>query len=209
MFLPFRGGVYEEEDFQPVSYSFKLAPEVTSQRAVGMLREVEEDLQRTIRATKKKNDEEQDEETKKEVRQQPSFFFFYSETVLHKLSCINYCGLGMSDPRSRRWKGVQHQEDQSRAQEVTDTSTRFHVPLLSHLFSLFFYSEVNYKDIYINPVKTPSFFHRTIINATIFFSAFSTMKLQPYAPASDSTAPSSPPCCPCGRGRWRRGRGTS
>ena len=39
-----RGGVFEEEDFQPTSYGFKLCTEVSEQRCGGMLREAEEEL---------------------------------------------------------------------------------------------------------------------------------------------------------------------
>ena len=47
-----KGAVYEEEDFQPMTYNFSLASEVMEARAGGMLREVEDDLQRTIRANR-------------------------------------------------------------------------------------------------------------------------------------------------------------
>ena len=36
-----KGSVYEEEDFQPLVYGFKLATEVSEMRAGGMLREIE------------------------------------------------------------------------------------------------------------------------------------------------------------------------
>ena len=36
-----KGSVYEEEDFQPLVYGFKLATEISEMRASGMLREVE------------------------------------------------------------------------------------------------------------------------------------------------------------------------
>ena len=39
-----RGGVFEEEDFQPTAYGFKLCAEVSEQRCLGMLREAEEEL---------------------------------------------------------------------------------------------------------------------------------------------------------------------
>ena len=39
-----RGGVFEEEDFQPTTYGFKLCAEVSEQRCLGMLREAEEEL---------------------------------------------------------------------------------------------------------------------------------------------------------------------
>ena len=45
----YRGCVFEEEDFQPLVYGFKLASEVTEQRAGGMLREVEDEIQKVLR----------------------------------------------------------------------------------------------------------------------------------------------------------------
>ena len=63
-----RGTVYEEEDFQPVTYCFKLAQEVSETRAGGMLREVEDELQKVLRSTKAKDGQQRDEKTLKEVR---------------------------------------------------------------------------------------------------------------------------------------------
>ena len=37
--------VYEEEDFQLMHYGYSLNPDVSEQRIISMLREVEEDLQ--------------------------------------------------------------------------------------------------------------------------------------------------------------------
>ncbi|CAH1153769.1 unnamed protein product [Phaedon cochleariae] len=42
--------VYEEEDFQPMQYGYHLNPEVSEQRMIGMLREIEEDLHRKTRS---------------------------------------------------------------------------------------------------------------------------------------------------------------
>lgn len=36
--------VYEEEDFQSMQYGYHLSPDISEQRVVGMLREIEEDL---------------------------------------------------------------------------------------------------------------------------------------------------------------------
>ena len=44
-----KAAAYEEEDFQPLTYGFKLAPDVTDVRAAGMLKEAEDELQRRIR----------------------------------------------------------------------------------------------------------------------------------------------------------------
>lgn len=36
--------VYEEEDFQPMQYGYHLNPDISEQRILGMLREVEDEL---------------------------------------------------------------------------------------------------------------------------------------------------------------------
>lgn len=46
---PIRAAVFEEEDYQPMQYGYRLIPDVSEQRTVGMLREVEEDLLRRLR----------------------------------------------------------------------------------------------------------------------------------------------------------------
>ncbi|CAH0561847.1 unnamed protein product [Brassicogethes aeneus] len=42
--------VYEEEDFQPMQYGYHIFPDISEQRMIGMLREVEEELHRKTRA---------------------------------------------------------------------------------------------------------------------------------------------------------------
>ncbi|XP_070175045.1 N-alpha-acetyltransferase 35, NatC auxiliary subunit-like isoform X2 [Littorina saxatilis] len=49
-----RAGCFEEEDFQPMSYGFKMAGDVTESRASGMLKEVEEDLARSLRTLRQR-----------------------------------------------------------------------------------------------------------------------------------------------------------
>lgn len=41
--------VYEEEDFQSMQYGYHLNPDISEQRMIGMLREVEEELHRKTR----------------------------------------------------------------------------------------------------------------------------------------------------------------
>lgn len=41
--------VFEEEDFQPLTYGYKLKPDISDSRAVGLLKEVEDDLQKKLR----------------------------------------------------------------------------------------------------------------------------------------------------------------
>jgi len=43
--------VFEEEDFQTMTYGFKFKSDVTELRVIGMLREVEDDVNRTIRVS--------------------------------------------------------------------------------------------------------------------------------------------------------------
>lgn len=47
----FRGMVFEEEDFQLAMYGYRLTPDVTEQRTVGMLREVETELNEMIHSS--------------------------------------------------------------------------------------------------------------------------------------------------------------
>ncbi|CAH1969133.1 unnamed protein product [Acanthoscelides obtectus] len=42
--------VYEEEDFQPMQYGYHLNPDISEQRMIGVLKEVEEDLHRKCRS---------------------------------------------------------------------------------------------------------------------------------------------------------------
>lgn len=44
--------VFEEEDFQPVMYGYRLVPDVTDTRAIGMLREVEDELGKKMKTLK-------------------------------------------------------------------------------------------------------------------------------------------------------------
>ena len=45
------GMVFEEEDFQLAMYGYRLNPEVSEQRVIGMLREVETELNETIHSS--------------------------------------------------------------------------------------------------------------------------------------------------------------
>lgn len=61
-----RAGVFEEEDFQSLTYGFKMAADVTDARATGMMKEVEDDLNRIIKMTRSKVGEERDAQTEQE-----------------------------------------------------------------------------------------------------------------------------------------------
>ncbi|CAN7948671.1 unnamed protein product [Ixodes pacificus] len=55
-----KAAVFEEEDFQPVVYGYKLACDVTEVRAAGMMKEVEEELSRRVKSTRAKPGEDLD-----------------------------------------------------------------------------------------------------------------------------------------------------
>ena len=61
-----KAGVFEEEDFQPHTYGFRLCQEVTDQRCIAGLRESEELLNKDIRRTKHKDGVDRSEEEQKE-----------------------------------------------------------------------------------------------------------------------------------------------
>ncbi|ELT98724.1 hypothetical protein CAPTEDRAFT_112621 [Capitella teleta] len=61
-----KASVFEEEDFQSLTYGFALATEITDSRASGMLKEVEDDLLRTIKNTRTKQNEDSDPVKEKE-----------------------------------------------------------------------------------------------------------------------------------------------
>lgn len=48
---PHRASVYEEEDFQPVVYGFRLASEVLEQKALASLKESEDDLLKELKSS--------------------------------------------------------------------------------------------------------------------------------------------------------------
>ncbi|XP_035667068.1 N-alpha-acetyltransferase 35, NatC auxiliary subunit-like isoform X1 [Branchiostoma floridae] len=64
-----RASVFEEEDFQTMTYGFKLAGNVTDVRVTGMLREVEDEINRKVKSTRCKQGEERDPQTELEHEQ--------------------------------------------------------------------------------------------------------------------------------------------
>ncbi|XP_071449323.1 N-alpha-acetyltransferase 35, NatC auxiliary subunit [Hetaerina americana] len=61
-----RAMVFEEEDFQPMAYGYRLVPDISEARALGMLREVEEDLHRRLKGTRARMAESRDALTQRE-----------------------------------------------------------------------------------------------------------------------------------------------
>ncbi|KAK9751818.1 Mak10 subunit, NatC N(alpha)-terminal acetyltransferase [Popillia japonica] len=53
--------VYEEEDFQPMQYGYHLSPDISEQRIIGMLREVEEELHKKTQSICTRDTREVDE----------------------------------------------------------------------------------------------------------------------------------------------------
>jgi len=82
-----KASVYEEEDFQPLTYGFRLCQDVTDQRCIAGLREAEENLAREMRRTKPREgvDRSLEEETKHQ-----EFSALHARTKLLRLF---YCGL--------------------------------------------------------------------------------------------------------------------
>lgn len=59
--------MFEEEDFQPALYGYGVCSEVSEVRAGGMMREVEEELQRAVKATRNRQGEPWDPKMQKQV----------------------------------------------------------------------------------------------------------------------------------------------
>ncbi|XP_026526920.1 N-alpha-acetyltransferase 35, NatC auxiliary subunit [Notechis scutatus] len=64
-----KAAVFEEEDFQSMTYGFKMANSVTDLRVTGMLKDVEDDLQRRVKSTRSRQGEERDPEVELEHQQ--------------------------------------------------------------------------------------------------------------------------------------------
>lgn len=64
-----KAAVFEEEDFQSMTYGFKMANGVTDLRVTGMLKDVEDDMQRRVKSTRSRQGEERDPEVELEHQQ--------------------------------------------------------------------------------------------------------------------------------------------
>ncbi|XP_073402099.1 N-alpha-acetyltransferase 35, NatC auxiliary subunit isoform X3 [Dendrobates tinctorius] len=64
-----KAAVFEEEDFQSMTYGFKMANNVTDLRVTGMLKDVEDDLQRRVKSTRSRQGEARDPEVELEHQQ--------------------------------------------------------------------------------------------------------------------------------------------
>ncbi|KAG7269386.1 hypothetical protein CRUP_008390 [Coryphaenoides rupestris] len=64
-----KAAVFEEEDFQAMTYGFKMANNVTDLRVTGMLKDVEEELQRKVKSTRSRQGEQRNPEVELEHQQ--------------------------------------------------------------------------------------------------------------------------------------------
>ncbi|KAK6492974.1 N-alpha-acetyltransferase 35 [Huso huso] len=62
-----KAAVFEEEDFQAMTYGFKMANNVTDLRVTGMLKDVEDDLQRRVKSTRSRQGEERNPDVELET----------------------------------------------------------------------------------------------------------------------------------------------
>uniref|UniRef100_UPI00398E46BC N-alpha-acetyltransferase 35, NatC auxiliary subunit isoform X1 n=1 Tax=Pristiophorus japonicus TaxID=55135 RepID=UPI00398E46BC len=69
-----KAAVFEEEDFQSMTYGFKMANNVTDLRVTGMLKDVEDDLQRRVKSTRSRQGEERKPEVELEHQQCTAVF---------------------------------------------------------------------------------------------------------------------------------------
>ncbi|CAG2221312.1 MAK10 [Mytilus edulis] len=61
-----RASVFEEEDFQTMTYGFKMAADITDVRATGMMKEVEDDINRILKTTRSKPGEDRQPDIEQE-----------------------------------------------------------------------------------------------------------------------------------------------
>lgn len=84
-----KAGVYEEEDFQPLTYGFKLCSEIPEQRCVAQCKEAEELLAKEVRRTKARDGVER---TKEEAEEH---FLFAAVCARLKFLRLLYSGLAV------------------------------------------------------------------------------------------------------------------
>uniref|UniRef100_A0A3Q3BPI5 N-alpha-acetyltransferase 35, NatC auxiliary subunit n=1 Tax=Kryptolebias marmoratus TaxID=37003 RepID=A0A3Q3BPI5_KRYMA len=64
-----KAAVFEEEDFQAMTYGFKMANNVTDLRVTGMLKDVEDELQRKVKSTRSRQGEQRNPDVELEHQQ--------------------------------------------------------------------------------------------------------------------------------------------
>ncbi|KAK6630155.1 hypothetical protein RUM44_005709 [Polyplax serrata] len=119
--------VFEEEDFQPMTYGYKLKPDVAETRAVGMLKEVEDDIQKKMRSKSSESSQSEKQEELTALYARIKFFRLFYQVLLslnkkesvngresQKLlsSCLDALGIMHKTVD----KGIQPQEDKDHLQ---------------------------------------------------------------------------------------------
>uniref|UniRef100_A0A3Q2YVU3 N-alpha-acetyltransferase 35, NatC auxiliary subunit n=2 Tax=Hippocampus comes TaxID=109280 RepID=A0A3Q2YVU3_HIPCM len=69
-----KAAVFEEEDFQAMTYGFRMANNVTDLRVTGMLKDVEDELQRKVKSTRSRQGEQRNPEVELEHQQYLALF---------------------------------------------------------------------------------------------------------------------------------------
>lgn len=90
-----KAGVFEEEDFQPVMYGYKLANDVPEGKASAMMKEVEDELHKKVKLTKSKLYEERDNELELQHEEAVALYsrikfcrlFYQALLLFHKKKC--------------------------------------------------------------------------------------------------------------------------
>ncbi|XP_051923783.1 N-alpha-acetyltransferase 35, NatC auxiliary subunit [Hippocampus zosterae] len=69
-----KAAVFEEEDFQAMTYGFRMANNVTDLRVTGMLKDVEDELQKKVKSTRSRQGEQRNPEVELEHQQYLALF---------------------------------------------------------------------------------------------------------------------------------------
>ncbi|XP_028411217.1 N-alpha-acetyltransferase 35, NatC auxiliary subunit-like isoform X2 [Dendronephthya gigantea] len=96
-----RASVYEEEDFQPMTYGFKLISQVTDLRVSGMLKEAEDEVNRKLKVAKSQRASGQSTALSKEMKELEALWFrlkFWKSfhTAVAHLEKADVTSLGMA-----------------------------------------------------------------------------------------------------------------
>ncbi|TSL97348.1 N-alpha-acetyltransferase 35, NatC auxiliary subunit [Bagarius yarrelli] len=85
-----KAAVFEEEDFQAMTYGFKMANNVTDLRVTGMLKDVEDELQRKVKSTRSRQGEQRDPEVELDHQQCLALFSRIKFTRLLLTALISF-----------------------------------------------------------------------------------------------------------------------
>ncbi|XP_014674442.1 PREDICTED: N-alpha-acetyltransferase 35, NatC auxiliary subunit-like [Priapulus caudatus] len=85
-----RASVFEEEDFQPLTYGFKMAADISEVRTIGMVKEIEDDIQKIVKSTRSKQGENRDAQT---TAQHSEASALYTRLKFTRLLFVTLAGL--------------------------------------------------------------------------------------------------------------------